>query len=111
MNPFKALISAFVLAIAAPAVHAEAPQKMPYKLNASYLIAFSPIVPLINIELPTGHVTVLDEAEEWILIQYSTFKNERNKNDAGKVESVETVHKAWINLEHIVVMIESPPVK
>ena len=111
MKYLKALLPISLLALTTILASAESPAKKPYELNASYVIAFSPIASQVGVELPTGPITVIDEAGDWIRIQYSISRNERSKSDSSKVEAVETVYKAWINLEHVAALVESTKAK
>lgn len=95
------IASSFVL----PLTAADA-AKGPYTVGSSYLIVFSATA-LNGVELPTGPTKIVAESGDWIQVQYSTSKNERSKSNPGEVVAVETVHKAWINLDHVAAFIEA----
>lgn len=106
----KSLFAAAVIALPFTGLMAEnaSSDKKPYSINGSYLIAFAPSVSSPGLVAPTGPVTVIDEAEGWVKIQYVVSKNARNASDPGKVEAVETTYKAWVNLDHITAFVEAP---
>jgi hypothetical protein len=112
MKPyFKPLFSLALLGLTTVGALAEAPSSKPYTINSSYYIAFSGINPAPGLELPSGPVTIIAESGNWIRIQYSTSKNVRSKADPGKLEALETVNKAWVNLDNVSILVDAPAAK
>lgn len=107
MKTFRsALLLAILSVFAAAGLMAADSDKLPYTVGSSYFLVLSATAPAAGVELPSGPVTVTENSDDWIRIKYSTFKNERSKENPGEVVSVETVHQAWINLDHVAALIE-----
>ncbi len=122
MKTTIAIVTTFSLAFSAFAEPASTPpeQKIvpqteitgkPYQIGTSYVIAFSPVIPMTSIELPEGSSTVIAESGQWVKIRFSNFKNERSKDDPGKVVKNEKTYTAWVNSDSIVAFIEIPESK
>lgn len=107
MNPSsKSLLTAFVLAATLCVSRASADDAKPYKVGSSYLIVFAPVAAKTVTEVPEGPCTIVEQAGDWIKIEFSTSKPERSKSDPGTVTNKETRHKAWINLDYVVALME-----
>lgn len=100
------LIVAALAIVTTTVVAGDSDEKKPYAAGSSYTVVFSPVVQAAGAELPTGIVTVVEGSGDWIKIKYTTSKNERSKSNPGDVVAVETAHTAWINLDHVVALLE-----
>lgn len=76
-------------------------------VGATYVAVFAQTNP----ELPTGPIKVVDAAEGWVKVEYTTTKKARNASNPGEIQDVATTHSAWINLDQVVALIEAPTAK
>lgn len=106
----KTFLRTFLLAaisvFAATSLRAEDSNKKPYTLGSSYILVLSSAVLPNDVQLPSTPVTITEDSGDWIRIKYSTFRPERSKTNPGETVSVETVHQAWVNLDHVAALIE-----
>ncbi len=48
---------------------------------------------------------------DWIKIEFTSQQISRNPSDPGQVDSKSTTHQAWVNLEHVSMLILQPEAK
>jgi hypothetical protein len=87
-------------------VAAETSGDKPYKIASSYFIVLSPVAPIANTKLPIDVCTVVAESGDWIKVEFTTSKPARSKSDPGKIEQIQTLHSAWLNLDYVVAFVE-----